>query len=63
MHDNLKHSPSRDDQRINTVRDFEIRYWTVQLKVSEEILRKGILAVGPMVNDVRKWIKDNKYNG
>ena len=63
MHDNLKHSPSRDDQRINTVRDFEIRYWTAQLKVSEEILRKGILAVGPMVNDVRKWIKDNKYNG
>ena len=34
-----------------------------ELKVSEEILRKGILAVGPMVNDVRKWIKDNKYNG
>lgn len=62
MSDNLKHSAKRDDQRINVIQDFEVRYWTAQLKVSEEILRKGIIAVGPMVNDVRRWIKDKGYN-
>ena len=62
MSENLKHSSKRDDQRINVIQDFEVRYWTTQLKVSEEILRKGVLAVGPMVNDVRRWIKDKGYS-
>ena len=62
MPDNLKHAANRDDQRINVVQDFEVRYWSAQLKVSEEILRKGVLTVGPMVNDVRKWIRENHYS-
>lgn len=62
MSDNLKHSAKRDDQRINPIQDFEIRYWTAQLKVSEEVLRKGIAAVGPMVNDVRRWIKEHGHS-
>lgn len=62
MSENLKHSSKRDDQRINVIQDFEMRYWTAQLKVSDEILRKGVLAVGPMVNDVRRWIKDKGYS-
>ncbi|HET9277378.1 MAG TPA: DUF3606 domain-containing protein [Flavitalea sp.] len=62
MPDNLKHSANRDDQRINIIQDFEVRYWTAQLKVTEEILRKGVLAVGPMVNDLRRWIKENRYD-
>ena len=62
MSENLKHSSKRDDQRINIIQDFEMRYWTAQLKVSNEILRKGVQEVGPMVNDVRKWIIEKGYN-
>jgi hypothetical protein len=62
MSDNLKHTAKRDDQRINIIQDFEIRYWTAQLKVSEEILRRGVQEVGPMVNDVRKWIREKGYS-
>jgi hypothetical protein len=62
MSDNLKHSAKRDDQRINIIQDFEVRYWTAQLKVSEETLRKGVEAVGPMVNDVRKWIREKGHS-
>lgn len=62
MSDNLKHTAKRDDQRINIVQDFEVRYWSTQLKVSPEILRQGVEAVGPMANDVRKWIREKGYN-
>jgi hypothetical protein len=62
MSDNLKHTAKRDDQRINIIQDFEIRYWTAQLNVSEEILRRGVQEVGPMVNDVRKWIREKGYS-
>jgi Protein of unknown function (DUF3606) len=45
-----------DDQRINANQDHEFRYWSVQLKVSEETLRLAMGHVGPMVADVRRWI-------
>ena len=61
MPNNLKHSANRDDQRINIVQDFEMRYWTTQLKISEELLRKGVSEVGPMVNDVKKWLRQNGH--
>ena len=61
MPNNLKHSANRDDQRINIVQDFEMRYWTTQLKISEELLRKGVSEVGPMVNDVKKWLRVNGH--
>jgi hypothetical protein len=62
MSDNLKHSAKRDDQRINIIQDFEVRYWSTQLKVSPEILKQGVATVGPMANDVRKWIREKGYN-
>jgi hypothetical protein len=45
-----------DDQRINPNQDHEFRYWSAQLKVSEKTLRLAIGNVGPMVEDIRKWI-------
>lgn len=59
MQDNLKKTGRGDEQRINVGQDFEIRYWTAQLKISEETLRKAVKEVGPMVLDVRKWLRTN----
>jgi hypothetical protein len=61
MSDNLKKSGRGDEQRINLVQDFEIRYWTEQLKISEAVLRTAVAAVGPVVADVKKWLKQRGY--
>ena len=61
MQDNARNTGRGEDQRIKVGQDFEIRYWTGQLKVSEETLRKAVSAVGPMVKDVRKWLKENRF--
>ena len=48
-----------DDSRIHVGQTHEINYWTKQLKTSPEKLKKAVAAVGPMVNDVKKWLSSN----
>jgi hypothetical protein len=42
-----------DAQRINLNEDYEVRYWTQVLGVSEQKLRETVQRVGVMAKDVR----------
>jgi hypothetical protein len=42
-----------DAQRINVNEDYEVRYWTKALGVSEQKLRETVERVGVLANDVR----------
>jgi hypothetical protein len=48
-----------DDSRINVGQTHEINYWTKQLNISPDRLKKAVAAAGPMVKDVKKWLSSN----
>jgi hypothetical protein len=54
MSDNLGNRGPQDRARVNTSEDWELRYWTKEIGVTEEELKAAVEAVGPMVADVRK---------
>ena len=60
MPDDLNNTEKRDDHRISVNQAHEVTYWTRVFLCSEDELRKAVAAVGPMTNDVRKWIKTRK---
>jgi len=53
MSDDKTNRGPADRTRINVNEDYELRYWTTELGVSEEQLRAAVKRVGPMVDDVR----------
>jgi hypothetical protein len=46
----------QDRSRINTSEDYEVRYWTQELNVSEEELRRAVQSVGASAEKVRKHL-------
>lgn len=48
-------SPDRD--LINLKEEYEVSYWSKELKVEPDDLRKAVAAAGASVNDVRKYLK------
>jgi hypothetical protein len=54
MSDDKTNRGPADAQRINVNEDYEVRYWTKTLGVSEEKLRDTVKNVGVMTADVRK---------
>lgn len=59
MSDDLKNTGKQDDIRINVNQTHEVTYWTKTLDVSPERLKKAVVAVGPIVKDVRAWLSKN----
>jgi len=57
MSDDKRQSGSPDRDRINVNEDYELRYWTEALGVSEEKLRAAVEAVGPTAAAVREHLK------
>ena len=47
----------QDRSRINTEQDYEVRYWTEELNVSEEELRRAVQSVGASVDRVRGHLR------
>jgi hypothetical protein len=47
----------RDRSRINTDQDYEVRYWTDELGVTEEQLRQAVQRVGPSADKVREHFR------
>ena len=54
--DDLKQTGRPDDQRINVEQDHELNYWSKELGVSREELRKAVAQAGPVVKDVRQHL-------
>ena len=57
MADNLQDRGPQDRSRININEDWELRYWTKELGVTEDQLRKTVQRVGPSADAVRKALK------
>jgi hypothetical protein len=47
----------QDRSRINTEQDYEMRYWTRELNVSEDELRRAVQSVGSSADKVREHLR------
>jgi len=54
MSDDKSNRGPADAQRVNVNEDYEVKYWTRALGVSEEKLRETVKRVGVMAADVRE---------
>jgi hypothetical protein len=54
MADDLGNRAPEDGKRISLSEDWEVRYWTKALGISEDRLREVIAEVGHMAEDVRR---------
>jgi len=57
MADNLQKAGPQDRSRINVEERWEVQYWTKELNVSEQELRRAVEAVGPAVSRVREYLR------
>lgn len=57
MSDNKTNRGPADGKRINVNEDYEVRYWTKELGISEEQLRAAVQRVGVMADDVRAELR------
>lgn len=60
MSDSLTKKGKPDIKKINITQEWERKYWSVRFLVSERELRRAVEKVGPMVEDVRKYLKEKK---
>lgn len=60
MADNLSNRGPADRSRINLSEDWERRYWTEALGISEEQLRTAVKAVGSSADAVRAHLQQRK---
>lgn len=59
MSDDLDRTQPEDPNKINVNQSWEVSYWTKKLGVTETKLKQAVAAVGVMVDDVKKWLKNN----
>lgn len=57
MADDLSKTDRGDDSRINIMQTLEVTYWTETLGVTADQLKDAVKAVGPMVKDVKQYLK------
>jgi hypothetical protein len=56
MMDDLKNRGQQDRSKINMHEEHEVKYWTKQLNVSKDELRKAVDKVGNAAAAVRKQL-------
>jgi hypothetical protein len=59
MSDDKTNRGPQDASRINVHEDYEVRYWTKELGVSEEILNEAVKQAGPGAEAVRAYLSSN----
>ena len=57
MADDLGNGGSADAIRINVNEEHERRFWTQKWSITETQLKAAVKIVGPMVADVKKYLK------
>jgi hypothetical protein len=60
MADDKKIRVPADQRRVNVNEDYELRYWTTELRCTEIELRDAVRVVGVMVDRVIAHLKDKK---
>lgn len=56
MSDDKTNRGPADASRINLSEDYEVRYWTRALGVSEEVLSEAVAAAGDNAEKVRAYL-------
>jgi hypothetical protein len=56
MPDDLKRTGRPDDTRINPDQDHEMAYWSKELGVTRDDLRRAIQQVGPTVKSIKQHL-------
>jgi len=56
MADDLKQTGKPDDQRINLEQEHEVSYWSKELGISRDELRRAVQQAGPLVKSVRQHL-------
>jgi len=51
---------AQDRSRINVNEDYELSYWADRFKSSREKIRMAVSAVGPVVKDVRRYLREQR---
>jgi hypothetical protein len=57
MVDDLMERGPRDRNRVNVHEDWELKYWSQTLGVSEERLKAAVSTVGTYAKDVREYFE------
>jgi Protein of unknown function (DUF3606) len=57
MADDKSKTGKADRDRINVDEDYELRDWSKRLGVTPEQLTAAVAAVGPMAEDVRRYLQ------
>jgi len=61
MTDNLPHTVSQDNVRINIHQKNDLSYWTAKFGVSTINLKIAVSETGGRAKDVEGWLKLHKY--
>ncbi|OGA26468.1 MAG: DUF3606 domain-containing protein [Betaproteobacteria bacterium RIFCSPLOWO2_02_FULL_65_24] len=56
MADDTKQRHGQDRKRIDLDQDYELRYWTRELGVTEEELKQAVRAAGTQIETVRRYL-------
>jgi len=56
MFDDKAERGPQDRSRINLSEDYEVRYWTQELGVSQDVLTEAVAAAGSSTEKVRKYL-------
>ena len=56
MADDTKQRHGQDRNRIDLDQDYELRYWTRELGVTEEELKQAVRAAGTQIETVRRYL-------
>ena len=54
--DDTKQRHGQDRKRIDLDQDYELRYWTRELGVTEEELKQAVRAAGTQIDTVRRYL-------
>ena len=56
MADDTKQRHGQDGKRIDVDQDYELRYWTKELGVTEQELKQAVRAAGTQIDTVRRYL-------
>ena len=56
MADDTKQRHGQDRNRIDLDQDYELRYWTRELGVTEQELKQAVRAAGTQIETVRRYL-------
>lgn len=59
MPENLDNKAAEHDGRINVNKSDDMDYWSDELKVAPQMILTAVKNVGPRVEDVREWLRNN----